>query len=119
MFYLIVQRNETTEFYIAIKHKTFKQIKAEAMPEDFSSNLASNTTETPTVNRRRRRKRGQEDNNGQGNSNENNGVNKEPISQLEENLLKLGTTISAPVCTFIFYGYQRSVIHLTFLFTWR
>lgn len=84
------------------------------MPEDFSSNLASNTTETPTVNRRRRRKRGQEDNNGQGNSNENNGVNKEPISQLEENLLKLGTTISAPVCTFIFYGYQRSVIHLTF-----
>nr|XP_034310453.1 uncharacterized protein LOC105340501 isoform X2 [Crassostrea gigas] len=89
--------NETTEFYIAIKHKTFKQIKAEAMPEDFSSNLASNTTETPTVNRRRRRKRGQEDNNGQGNSNENNGVNKEPISQLEENLLKLGTTISAPV----------------------
>lgn len=89
------------------------------MSEDFSSNLASNTTETPTVNRRRRRKRGQEDNNGQGNSNENNGVNKEPISQLEENLLKLGTTISAPVCTFIFYGYQRSVIHLTFLFTWR
>lgn len=89
------------------------------MAEDFSSNLASNTTETPTVNRRRRRKRGQEDNNGQGNSNENNGVNKEPISQLEENLLKLGTTISTPVCTFIFYGYQRSVIHLIFLFTWR
>lgn len=68
------------------------------MPEDFSSNPNSTTT----ADRRRRRKREQQENNGRGNSIENNGGNKEPISQLEESVLKFGAPTSAPVSKLTF-----------------
>ena len=50
-------RNETTEFYISIKHKTFKQIEAEEAG-DISTTPMTSTVSTTTADNRRRRKRG-------------------------------------------------------------
>ena len=85
-------RNETTEFYISIKHKTFKQIEAEEAG-DISTTPMTSTVSTTTEDDRRRRRKRQSD---KGYKGDKGGSNKK--SALWEALLNLvgTTTTDAP-----------------------
>ncbi|XP_062611467.1 uncharacterized protein LOC134273293 [Saccostrea cucullata] len=89
--------NETTDFYIAIKHKTYEQLEAEAAGEFTTTMLTSTTNTVPTTTASKRKKRWGKK--WKGGKKWKSGGNKEN-SALEDALLALaGTTTTAASTT--------------------